>query len=81
MLTEALKRKYEKLEKLAKKREVAFSVTTVYRWPDDLSRNYIFKIFSTDLNYPLTLSELTDKNYTSGLNRLMREIKAYPVVG
>ena len=71
MLTEALKREIEALNKIANARAIPYHIlqrrnTYVfwYQAPDD---------DNTDV-------EFFDENLTTGLNRLMREIEAYPVV-
>jgi hypothetical protein len=73
MLTEAEKQKIKTLEKLAKERDLAFEIVA---FPDNLSR-YLYFFISKGRDRLLNFKTVT---LTDGLNRLMREIKAYPVV-
>lgn len=79
MLTEALKRKYDKLEKLAKERGMTFEILRVYKWPNDPYKGYFFTL-SEPLPSIDMLLEFSTTNFGAGLNRLIREIKDYPVV-
>ena len=71
MLTEALKRKIEALNKIANARAISYRI-------ERRGKNYVFW-FGLPNNSEADV-EFLDDTLTTGLNRLIREIEAYPVV-
>ena len=74
MLTKARKREFEAIEEIARKKDISCWINAEPEYGKKYTFNYTIyqeiPVVKTFHNWSLTL----------GLNRLMREIKAYPVV-
>jgi hypothetical protein len=75
MLTEALKREIEMLDKIAKEKHLFWNYLKVN------DNKFAFYCLDQLTHYPKkVVTEFLTDDFSIGLNRLMREIKAYPVV-